>query len=147
MDEDTLGHIRTSLVKHTEEWLFNESLRSSGKLLSFLDVFTHEPTDYVLILISLPNFSETTGELEGETYLIDLMSRKDYEKVIEENDGIFAPKSTNLIDINENSVILKILFLIKEVSEEDDKIVQYYEFKKYVKDRYRKEKDGENYKS
>ena len=147
MDEDTLGHIRTSLVKHTEEWLFNESLRSSGKILSFLDVFTHEPTDYVLILISLPNFSETTGELEGETYLIDLMSRKDYEKVIEENDGIFAPKSTNLIDINENSVILKILFLIKEVSEEDDKIVQYYEFKKYVKDRYRKEKDGENYKS
>ena len=147
MDEDTLGHIRTSLVKHPEEWLFNESLRSSGKILSFLDVFTHEPTDYVLILISLPNFSETTGELEGETYLIDLMSRKDYEKVIEENDGIFAPKSTNLIDINENSVILKILFLIKEVSEEDDKIVQYYEFKKYVKDRYRKEKDGENYKS
>lgn len=139
MDSDTLNYIRTSLKKSPQEWIFEEELISSGRVKSFLNIFHHIPTNFVLILIHIPKFElPEYGEYE-ESYFIDIMSHKDYMFHVYENEGVFSPIEKDLQPINEKSIIVKTLNFIKQVTLEDEKILKYETFKSYVNDKYSQE--------
>lgn len=136
MDEITLNYIRTSLKKNPEEWFFREEVKSSSRVPSTLNIFYHEPTDYILTLVFLPAFTTPDLYYEEETYFVDLMSREDYEKEIGFRGGNFKPKESHLHEISSKSVIVKTLLFIKNLTEEDEQIVKYSNFKSYIDDKY-----------
>ena len=136
MDEITLNYIRTSLKKNPEEWFFREEVKSSSRVPSTLNIFYHEPTDYVLTLVFLPEFTTPDLYYEGETYFIDLMSAEEYEKEIGFRGGNFKPNEKHLREVSSKSIIVKTLLFIKSLSEEDKKIVKYSNFKSYIDEKY-----------
>lgn len=145
MDEQTLNYLRTSLKKNPEEWVFEEEIKSSSRVPSTLNVFSHSPTDYILILVFVPAFSMSDIEFEEDAYFIDIMSFEEYQYEIESRGGAFKPNEKHLEEVHPESIIVKTLLFIKAIAEEDEKIVRYSGFKDYVDKKYGTQERSINY--
>jgi hypothetical protein len=132
--DDILPFLRTSLAKNPEEWSFEDSFRSSGRVFSTMNLYFHAPTEYVLILMHVPMASESDQEPD-DLYYVQLMEYEEYLEAIEENDGNFAPDPEYVQAVHRNSVIVKTLNFIKTISIADEKILKYSKFKNYVKEK------------
>lgn len=136
MDEVTLNYIRTSLRKNPEEWVFEEEIKGSTRSHSILNIFYHEPTDYVLMLVFIPSFTSPDLHYEEDTYFIDIMKASEYRKEIVFKGGNFKANENHLHEVSSRSVIVKTLLFIKSITEEDEKIVKYSKFKNYINEKY-----------
>jgi hypothetical protein len=132
--EDVLLLIRTSLKKNPEEWLFLEQYQSFGEVHSFMNIFSHEPTGYFLLLIDIPLINEKTKK-QKHTYYLQLMQEDAYNEMLEDTGGAFSPDLNHVYQIGEKSTIVKILNFIKHLHIEDNKIIMYTNFKNYIKNK------------
>lgn len=140
-----LDYVRTSLRKNPEEWMFIETIRNSGKIPSFINIFYHEPTDYILFLLNVPKFNVEDDTPPEITYYITMLSNEEYEEELEMTGGAFSPDVENLTQVHPESVIIKTLKYIKKLTIEDDNIARFEAFAEYVKNKVEGvEEDGEN---
>jgi hypothetical protein len=140
-----LDYLRTSLRKNPEEWVFVETIKNSGKIPSFINIFYHEPTDYVLFLLNLPKFNVENNIPPEIIYYITMLSNEEYEYELETTGGAFSPDMENLTQVHPESVIIKTLKYIKKLTIEDDNIARFEAFAEYVKNKVEGvEEDGEN---
>jgi hypothetical protein len=142
--EEILLFLRTSLRKHPEEWVFAGQHPKSGTFgfslnSSMVNVFIHEPTNHVLMMIEAPENSHVPdGELKIK-YYVQLMDEEEYTDEVE-TIGIFSPDVNFLYQVNENSSIIKTLKFIKYIEIEDEKLLKYENFKGYVIEKLETEK-------
>ena len=132
MDSYTLDFVRTSVKKNPEEWVFEEEIESSNQIPSVLNIFNHVPTKYKLLIVYVPEFEISGIMTTQESYYLDLIEPKEYQKKMRDLEGVFIPKIENLSFINENSIIIKTLFYLKNVSKTDENIRRYAKFKSHV---------------
>lgn len=140
--DDILSFLRTSLVKSPEEWSFEDYFHSSGRILSTMNLFFHQPTDYVLILMHVPVPSEDENDSK-DLYYVELMEYEDYVDALEENEGSFSPDPEYVQPVHKNSVIVKTLLFIKNLALADEKILKYSKFKDYVREKMEEPEDDE----
>jgi hypothetical protein len=133
---DILSFLRTSLVKNPEEWSFEEQVHSSGKVFSTMNLFFHSNTSYILILIHVPEIENENKEITS-LYYIQLLEYEDYLELIEQNDGNFTPEQEFIYPVNSESVIVKTLMFIKNMTIEDEEISRYSKFKEYITEKYK----------
>lgn len=135
MLEDIQTFIRTSLRKNPEEWTFLETIEGSGKIISYLNIFEHLPTKYILCFMHLPYIeSEIHGEIE-ESFYADFMPGREYAEIIKENEGVFSPSVDRIFEVNKESSITATLMYIKELSLEQQNIARYEKFKVHVQEK------------
>lgn len=133
---DLVDFIRTSLVKNPEEWVFEETVASTLKIPSFLHIFRHVPTKYKLLLIEIPP-TEIANEWEvGESHHMNVIPERDYNKHVRDNDGAFFPEPTEFLEIHSGSVILKVLYYIRDISKIEEDSRKYSRFKEHMRERY-----------
>jgi hypothetical protein len=131
---DILSFLRTSLVKNPEEWVFEDYFHSSGKLLSTMNLFFHAETGYVLILIQIPMASSGDSDA-SDLYYVQMIEYEEYLEALEQNEGSFLPDPEYTYAINSESVIVKTLLFIKNISIEDEQILRYSKFKDYIREK------------
>lgn len=134
--EEILLFLRTSLRKHPEEWAFAGQHQKSGVFgfslnSSVVNVFIHEPTNHVLMMIEAPENSHTPDRELKINYYVQLMDEEEYAEEVE-SIGIFSPDVNFLYQVNENSSIVKTLKFIKYIEIEDEKLLRYENFKGYI---------------
>jgi hypothetical protein len=135
--EEILLFLRTSLRKNPEEWFYVEQYQSIGFDNSTMNLFVHEPTGYVLFLITstpLPHGDQPPKKL----YYVSLMDEDEYVENIESSAMMlsrFSPNPDFAYLVNENSSIIKTLNFIKYMSLEDEKLLKYENFKNYIREK------------
>jgi len=128
-----LDYVRTSLRKNPEDWVFVETVRSSAKIQSFINIFHHIPTDYILFLINTPRFNLTNENPPEIQYYVTMLPIDDYEEELEMTGGFFTPDIENLTKVHPESTIVKTLIYIKNITIEDNNILKYQDFTLYIK--------------
>lgn len=129
--EEILLSIRKSLKKNPEEWVFLEQYESSNNVYSYINIFSHEPTNYLLLLIHIPVIDENTNKKKN-LYYVQFMEEDSYTEMLEESGGMFSPDLNHVYELGETSIIVKTLNFIKHLHIEDQKVVMYTKFKNYV---------------
>jgi hypothetical protein len=135
--EEILLFLRTSLRKNPEEWSYIEQYRSIDTANSVMNVFLHEPTQYVLFLINSKPLDYETRE-EKNLYYVHLMEEEDYLDILENmglRPSLFSPHPDFTYLVNENSSIIKTLHFIKHIALEDEKLLKYEQFKNYIREK------------
>jgi len=135
--EEILLFLRTSLRKNPEEWSFVEQTQGLDMLGSVMNIFFHEPTEYVLFLIQTKTLLKDMPEPKT-LYYVHLIEEEEYIENIESAGlrlSLFSPNSDFTYLVNENSSIVKTLNFIKYIALEDEKLLKYENFKNHIREK------------
>lgn len=129
---EVLDAVRTSAVKNPEEWVFLSSHQNvSTKIPSLMNVFLHEPTDYIVLL-----FEFMVTEEYNVNFYMQVMAREEYEEASSSSFLGFRPSHDKLIEVHRKSSLVNTFKYIKELSQSVEDIEIYSGLYDYVRERY-----------